>query len=87
MSTKNPKNSPPPVPAPKAELPVLTTIGWIKSDEGWTVLLVKSRGMEILEREVLGEGAVGRPHAEQTLLIEFNRRIRIQGALEGKASA
>lgn len=71
----------------KQDVPVLKTIGWTRQEGGWAVVMLTTQGDQVLSREILGDAPVSRNHAEQTLMIEFNRRIRILGALEGKASA
>lgn len=72
--------------APHDELPVVTSISLTEVKGGWVVLLIKTQGREVIDTEVLNEGAKPQPfaHAKDKYIVESVTRF-INPHLKDKA--
>ncbi len=82
-----------PVPTPgvmtatlSGESPLITSIGWVKQDKGYSVYLIKTQGKTVVDSENLcidpATPILPRMHAENLLRVEVVRRL-IMGEDQG----
>lgn len=62
--TKPPKAPKPPL--EQDELPVVDSVGWVRTKTGWTVVFLRTQGDRVIEKEIIAPPDI-RPIAHETL--------------------
>jgi len=57
------------------DLPIIYSVSLVKVRAGWVVLGITTQGQQVLESEVLTDGAVNKPEAENMLRVAVARRF------------